>query len=232
MKFAVVQFGGTNCDRDTRHAIREVCGIDCDLVWYKEHLDSRYDAVVLPGGFSYGDYLRAGGIAARTAIMQEVVALAESGKLVLGICNGAQILAETGLVPGVFTQNAYPKFICRPQLLRVENADSPFTNRFSVGEIVRIPIAHHDGRYVASRDDRERINRGHQVVFRYCDATGNLSPESNPNGSEDHIAGLLGARRNVLAMMPHPERASEELLGSEDGKRVFLSMADWIGENA
>lgn len=232
MRFAVIQFGGTNCDYDTRHAIRDICGIECDLIWYKEKLGEKYDAIILPGGFSYGDYLRAGGIAARTPIMQEVVSLAGKGKLVLGICNGAQILAESGLVPGVFTVNAYPKFICRPQLLRVENTDSPFTTRFSTGEVIRIPIAHHDGRYVAPEGELEHITRERFVAFRYCDPIGNLSPDSNPNGSEEHIAGLLGSDRNVLAMMPHPERASEELLGSEDGKRIFLSMADWIGEHA
>ncbi len=232
MRFAVIRFGGTNCDYDSQHAISDICGIDCDLVWYKERLGAQYDAIVLPGGFSYGDYLRAGGIAARTAIMQEVVSLAAKGTLVLGICNGAQILAESGLVPGVFTVNAYPKFICRPQLLRVENTKSPFTTGFATGEVIRIPIAHHDGRYVAPEGELGNITRDLRVAFRYCDSTGNLSADSNPNGSEEHIAGLLGTGSNVLAMMPHPERASEELLGSEDGKRIFLSMADWIGGHA
>lgn len=224
MRFAVIQFGGSNCDRDARHVVSEICGVDCDLIWYKDGLSRPYDAVILPGGFSYGDYLRAGAIAARTPVMNEVIAHAQKGRLVLGICNGAQILAESGLVPGVFTINAYPKFICRSVHLRVENADSPFTSLYRKGDVIRIPIAHKEGRYVAPDDQVAELNNSGRIAFRFCDASGNLTPESNPNGAIQHITGVLNETRNVLAMMPHPERASEEILSSENGKKVFMSM--------
>ena len=228
MRFAVIQFGGSNCDRDARYVISDICGVDCDLVWYKDGLSRQYDAVVLPGGFSYGDYLRAGAIAARTPVMKDVIAYARQGRLVLGICNGAQILAESGLVPGVFTINAYPKFICRSVYLRVETTDSPFTSLYRIGDVIRIPIAHKEGRYVAPEDLLCQLNATGRVAFRFCDASGTLTPESNPNGATEHITGVLDETRNVLAMMPHPERASEEILSSEDGKKVFLSMITHI----
>lgn len=228
MRFAVIQFGGSNCDRDAWHVISEICGVDCDLVWYKDGLSRPYDAVILPGGFSYGDYLRAGAIAARTPVMNDVIAHAKRGRLVLGICNGAQILAESGLVPGVFTINAYPKFICRSVHLRVETTDSPFTSLYRKGDVIRIPIAHKEGRYVAPEDLLCQLNGTGRIAFRFCDASGTLTPESNPNGAREHITGVLNETRTVLAMMPHPERASEEILSSEDGKKVFLSMITHI----
>jgi phosphoribosylformylglycinamidine synthase len=228
MRFAVIQFGGSNCDRDARYVLSEICGVDCDLVWYKDGLSRPYDAVILPGGFSYGDYLRAGAIAARTPVMKDVIAHAQKGGLVLGICNGAQILAESGLVPGVFTINAYPKFICRSVHLRVETPDSPFTSLYRKGDVIRIPIAHKEGRYVAPVDLLSELNATGRIVFRFCDSSGNLTQESNPNGAMEHITGVLNAGRNVLAMMPHPERASEEILSSDDGKKVFLSMITHI----
>jgi len=228
MRFAVIQFGGSNCDRDARYVISDICGVDCDLVWYKDGLSRPYDAVILPGGFSYGDYLRAGAIAARTPVMKDVIAHAEKGRLVLGICNGAQILAESGLVPGVFTINAYPKFICRSVHLRVETTNSPFTSLYRKGDIIRIPIAHKEGRYVAPEDLLCELNDTARIAFRFCDAAGNLTPDSNPNGAMEHITGVLNETRNVLAMMPHPERASEEILSSEYGKKVFLSMITHI----
>ena len=224
MRFAVIQFGGSNCDRDAWHVISDICGVDCDLVWYKDGLSRPYDAVILPGGFSYGDYLRAGAIAARTPVMHDVIAHAKRGHLVLGICNGAQILAESGLVPGVFTINAYPKFICRSVHLRVETTDSPFTSLYRKGDVIRIPIAHKEGRYVAPEDVLCQLNGTERIAFRFCDPSGTLTPESNPNGAIEHITGVLNENRNVLAMMPHPERASEEILSSEDGKKVFMSM--------
>jgi len=228
MRFAVVQFGGSNCDRDTHHVLVDVCGVDTDLVWYKDGFARQYDAVVLPGGFSYGDYLRAGAIAARTPIMAEVIRYARAGGLVLGICNGAQIASEAGLVPGVFTLNAYPKFISRHVNLRVENTTSPFTMLYREGEVIRIPIAHAEGRYVAPPGEIERLNREKRVAFRFCDEQGNVGPESNPNGSIESITGILSENRNVLAMMPHPERASEAVLGSEDGVKIFNSMIAYI----
>ncbi|MDH7593820.1 MAG: phosphoribosylformylglycinamidine synthase I [Methanomicrobiales archaeon] len=229
MRFAVLRFGGSNCDLDTYRVLTEVCGVDTDLVWYKEGLKRTYDAVIIPGGFSYGDYLRAGAIASRTPLMREVRRHAKEGGLVLGICNGAQIGTECGLAPGAFTINEYPKFICRQVHIRVENVLTPFTSRFRVGEVIRIPIAHKEGRYVAHPEALERMNANGQVVFRFCDSKGELTPESNPNGSLEYITGIANEQKNVLLMMPHPERASEEILGSRDAKRVFESMIDAVG---
>ncbi|HRD26571.1 MAG TPA: phosphoribosylformylglycinamidine synthase I [Methanoculleus sp.] len=230
MRFAVVQFGGSNCDRDVCHALTDVCGVDTDLVWYKDGLSRSYDAVVLPGGFSYGDYLRPGAIAARTPIMADVIRHAKTGGLVLGICNGAQIASEAGLVPGVFTLNAYPKFISRHVHLRVENTTSPFTTLYRKDEVIRIPIAHAEGRYVAPPLEIARLNREKRVAFRFCGEHGNVGPESNPNGSMESITGILSEGGNVLAMMPHPERSSEAVLGSEDGVKIFNSMVAYIEE--
>jgi len=228
MRFGVVQFGGSNCDRDVVYALSEVCSVDTDLIWYKERLKKNYDAVILPGGFSYGDYLRAGAIAARTPIMGDVMKHAESRKLVLGICNGAQILAESGLVPGVFTINAYPKFICKWVHLRLENVASPFTSLYKKGDIVKMPIAHAEGRYVAPVETLSALNKKNRVVFRFCDENGNVNSDVNPNGAAENITGVLSVKNNVLAMMPHPERASEQILGSADGKRIFESMIHYI----
>ena len=228
MKFAVVQFGGSNCDRDAAHVLSELCGVDTDLVWYKDGLSSAYDAVILPGGFSYGDYLRAGAIAARTPVMNDVRRHAKDGRLVLGICNGAQICAESGLVPGVFTINAYPKFVCRQVYLKVETNDSPFTSLYREGEIIKIPVAHKEGRYVTSDPLPAGLLRKRSVAFRFCGPDGQVDQEWNPNGAALNITGVLNEQRNVLAMMPHPERASEKVLGSDDGKRIFESMISYI----
>jgi phosphoribosylformylglycinamidine synthase len=198
--------------------------VDTDLIWYKEGLHRKYDAIVIPGGFSYGDYLRAGAIAARTPIMQEVLEHAREGRLVLGICNGAQIGAESGLIPGTFAINAYPKFLCRWVHIRVENADTPFTSLYREGQVIRIPIAHKEGRFVAPSIVLKEMNSGKRIAFRFCDGQGVISPETNPNGSMEHITGVLNERKNILLMMPHPERASEKILGSDDGRRVFESM--------
>ncbi|MDD1664561.1 MAG: phosphoribosylformylglycinamidine synthase subunit PurQ [Methanomicrobiales archaeon] len=230
MRFAVVQFGGSNCDLDAAHVLSHVCGVDTDLRWYKEGLGRDYDAVVIPGGFSYGDYLRAGAIAARTPIMDEILRHAKGGGLVLGICNGAQIAAESGLVPGTFTINAYPKFLCRSTCLRVENSETPFTSLYREGEVIRLPIAHKEGRYMADPEVLAALNREKRVIFRFSDPEGRITEEVNHNGSAENITGVLGEEGKFLAMMPHPERASEEVLGSEDGKRVFLSMIRYIEE--
>jgi phosphoribosylformylglycinamidine synthase len=230
MRFAVVRFGGSNCDLDAVHVLRHVLGVETDLLWYKEGLARSYDAVVIPGGFSYGDYLRAGAIAARTPVMEEILRHAKDGGLVLGICNGAQIGAESRLVPGTFTLNAYPKFLCRPVHLRVENSATPFTSLYREGEVIRIPIAHKEGRYMADPETLAALNRERRVIFRFCDPEGRVTDGANANGSMENITGVLGKGGNFLAMMPHPERASEEALGSEDGKRVFLSMIRHIEE--
>lgn len=228
MRFAVVQFGGSNCDLDTHHVLDQVLGVETDLVWYHDGLQKSYDAVVIPGGFSYGDYLRAGAIAARTRIMDQIKEHAAAGGLVLGICNGAQILAESGLIPGIFTRNEDPRFICREALVRVETVDTPFTSAFSTGEVIRLPIAHGEGRFVVDERDYAALKREDRVAFRFCEPDGSVTPSSNPNGSLENITGVLSKDRQVLAMMPHPERASEAVLGSTDGRRIFESMIAYL----
>ncbi|MDD3977296.1 phosphoribosylformylglycinamidine synthase I [Methanomicrobium antiquum] len=228
MRFAVLQFGGSNCDRDALYVLEDVCGVKTDLVWYKEGLGRKYDAIILPGGFSYGDYLRAGAIATRTPVMKDVIAHAKNGGLVLGICNGAQIGAEAGLIPGVFTINEYPKFICDNVFLKVENNSSPFTSLYKKGEVIRIPIAHKEGRFVASPENLKKLEDNERVAFRFCDESGNVTINSNPNGALNNITGVLGEDDNVLLMMPHPERASEDILGSSDGKKIFDSMIKYL----
>lgn len=228
MRFAVVQFGGSNCDLDTYHVLDQVLGVETDLVWYHDGLQKSYDAVVIPGGFSYGDYLRAGAIAARTRIMDQIKEHAAAGGLVLGICNGAQILAESGLIPGIFTRNEDPRFICREALVRVETVDTPFTSAFSTGEVIRLPIAHGEGRFVVDERDYAALKREDRVAFRFCEPDGSVTPSSNPNGSLENITGVLSKDRQVLAMMPHPERASEAVLGSTDGRRIFESMIAYL----
>ena len=223
MKWAVITFGGTNCDQDVHYAVSGL-GVDCDLVWQKNGLTKNYDAVIIPGGFSYGDYLRAGAIAARTDIMNDVRTLVQDGSLVLGICNGAQITCESGLVPGVFTRNEYPKFVCRSAHLCVETNESPFTSLFEVGEVISVPIAHGMGRYVPLPLSESSAP---DVAFRFCDEHGRSTPAVNHNGAHEHITGVFGSTRNVLAMMPHPERACDALLGSTDGTRIFRSMIDY-----
>jgi len=227
MRFAVVQFGGSNCDLDTQYVCQEICGVDTDMIWYKDGMKNDYDAIIIPGGFSYGDYLRSGAIAAKTEIMRDIKSHASAGGLVLGICNGAQIGCESGLIDGIFTRNMYPKFISKPVFLRVENNVSPFTSEYRKGEIIRIPIAHKDGRYEAPPDIISKLNGNNQVAFRFCDQEGKISEESNPNGSLENITGVLNREMNVMVMMPHPERASEKVLGSEDGLRIFKSMISY-----
>ncbi|MDD3406641.1 MAG: phosphoribosylformylglycinamidine synthase subunit PurQ [Methanomicrobium sp.] len=224
MRFAVLQFGGSNCDRDALHVLQDVCGVETDLVWYKDGLKRKYDAIILPGGFSYGDYLRAGAIATRTPVMKDVILHSNEGGLVLGICNGAQIGAEAGLIPGVFTINEYPKFICESVFLKVENNTSPFTSLYRKGEVIKVPIAHKEGRFVASPENLNKIEDEGRVAFRFCSESGEVTPKFNPNGALNNITGVLGEKDNVLLMMPHPERASEEILGSSDGKKIFDSM--------
>lgn len=232
MTIAIVQFGGSNCDQDVLHVLKDVVGLDARLVWYKEENLSGFEGVVIPGGFSYGDYLRAGAIAARTPIMESVKKLATEGKPVLGICNGFQVLTESGLLSGALTTNMYPKFRCQPTCLRVESTETPFTSRFRKGEVVRIPIAHKEGNFYANEATLAQLEHDDLVVFRYVDAEGHVTDEVNPNGSQENIAGIVSTSRNVLGMMPHPERAAEEILGSKDGLKVFQSMADYITGSA
>ncbi|WP_298683575.1 phosphoribosylformylglycinamidine synthase I [uncultured Methanomethylovorans sp.] len=232
MTVAIIQFGGSNCDQDVLNVLQDVVGLDARLVWYKEDNLSGFEGVVIPGGFSYGDYLRAGAIAARTPIMESVKELAAEGKPVLGICNGFQVLTESGLLAGALTTNMYPKFRCQPTCLRVESTGTPFTSRFKKGEVVRIPIAHKEGNFYATEDTLAQLEHHDLVVFRYADAEGHVTDEVNPNGSQENIAGIVSTSRNVLGMMPHPERASEDILGSKDGLKIFESMADHITGSA
>ena len=227
MKIAVLQFGGSNCDHDVHYVLNEVIGVETDLVWYKDELEG-YDGVVVPGGFSYGDYLRAGAIAARAPIMNSLRKMADKGLPVVGICNGFQILVESGLLPGALMTNSYPKFRCEWVNLRVENNTSPFTNSFKMGEVIRIPIAHMEGNYFADEHTLSKLDSHKRVAFRYVDEKGNTTDEANPNGSIENIAGIINEQGNVLGMMPHPERASEQILGSEDGKKIFDSMVSYI----
>jgi phosphoribosylformylglycinamidine synthase subunit PurQ / glutaminase len=224
MKFGIVTFPGSNCDYDAFHAVTDVLGEEAVYLWHKDHDLQDSDVVILPGGFSYGDYLRAGAIARFSPIMQEVVSHAKIGGPVLGICNGFQIACEAGLLPGALTRNSHLQFVSAEVRVRVENADTMFTNLYERGEILRIPVAHGDGRYVAPADVLDELDAEERVIFRYADAGGNISADANPNGSERNIAGIISKGGNVLGMMPHPERASSLLLGSSDGVRMFESI--------
>lgn len=228
MKFGVVVFPGSNCDQDCVHVLREVVGAPVTELWHEETSLRSVDAIVLPGGFSYGDYLRTGAVAKFSPIMKSVSRFAKSGGPVLGICNGFQILLEAGLLPGAMLRNTGLRFICRFVSLRVERADTLFTNRFTPGQVIRLPIAHNEGRYTLAPSELPKI--AGQVAFRYCDEAGRVSDGANPNGSVDAIAGLTNARGNVLGLMPHPERAAETALGSEDGRLLFESMLAWASK--
>jgi len=222
MKAGVIVFPGSNCDRDAYCALRDVLGYAVDYLWHDEARDlGDYGLVVVPGGFSYGDYLRPGAIARFARVMDSLRAYAERGGRVLGVCNGFQILCEAGLLPGALTRNLGLKFRCMPVHIRVENANTPFTRRYRQGEVLRIPIAHGDGRYVCDEATLQQLRANGQVIFRYCSPTGALDAAYNPNGSMEHIAGVANAGFNVLGMMPHPERACELLLGSDDGRRLL-----------
>ena len=224
MKVGVVTFPGSNCDYDAFHAVRDVLGADAVYLWHKSHDLQNVDVVLLPGGFSYGDYLRAGAIARFSPIMQEVAAHARRGGPVLAVCNGFQIACEAGLLPGALLRNAGLKFLSQMVTLRVENADTMFTHRYETGQLLRMPIAHGEGRYTADDRTLDRLEGEGRVVFRYANAAGQLDDESNPNGSQRAIAGIVSAEGNVLGMMPHPERAVEDILGSRDGLGIFQSM--------
>jgi len=229
MKFGIVTFPGSNCDYDAYHAVVDGLGEEATYLWHKDHDLQGSDVVVLPGGFSYGDYLRAGAIARFSPIMREVVAHAERGAPVLAICNGFQIACEAGLLPGALLRNAELRFSCHMVRLRVESADTRFTGGYRQGQIIRIPIAHGEGRYTASAELLDRLEANGQVVFRYVDAEGEPAPAANPNGSARGIAGIVDERGNVLGMMPHPERATDELLGSTDGLAIFESLLARVG---
>jgi phosphoribosylformylglycinamidine synthase subunit PurQ / glutaminase len=231
-RFAILVFPGSNCDHDAYHAAKHVFGQDAQFVWHKEEALGETDVVVVPGGFSYGDYLRSGAIARFSPIMKDVIRFANDGGLVLGVCNGFQVLCEAGLLPGALMRNASLRFACKDVHLRVENASTPFTNEAEAGQVLRIPIAHGDGNYIADEDTLDELERMGRVVFRYCESDGTITSEANPNGSARNIAGIINAEGNVLGMMPHPERCVEAILGhgSADGAIVFRSLLQHVGE--
>lgn len=224
MKFGVVVFPGSNCDADAYHVIKNVIEQPVRYVWHQERSLDGLDCVILPGGFSYGDYLRTGAIARFSPVMDAVRDFAERGRLVLGICNGFQVLCEAGLLPGALAQNTGLRFICKFLYVRVEETDTPFTSACKRGQVLHMPIAHHGGRYLADEETMARLSRERRVLVRYCSPAGDVTPQFNPNGSLESIAGICNERRNVFGMMPHPERASESILGSEDGRWIFQSI--------
>ena len=224
MNFAVLQFPGSNCDQDVVHVLRHVLGHSARLLWHKEHSLGDAGAVIVPGGFSYGDYLRTGAIARFSPVMQAVQGFAAKGGLVLGICNGFQILCEAGLLPGALVRNRSLQFRCESIFLKTATADSPFTNRIPAGKLLRLPIAHGEGCYFADDQTLARLRAGNQVLWQYVNAQGEPTPGANPNGSLENIAGICNEARNVAGLMPHPERASEPILGCADGRLVFESM--------
>jgi phosphoribosylformylglycinamidine synthase I len=224
MKFSVVVFPGSNCDHDAYHAVKHVLGQDAEFVWHKETDLKGAEVVILPGGFSHGDYLRTGAIARFSPVMTAVREFAQSGGPVLGICNGFQILCEAGLLPGAMLRNKDLKFHCEHVFIRVEQTDTPFTTRATKGQVLRIPIAHGEGNYYAEPDVLSALERSGRVLFRYCDEHGQLTDASNPNGAVNAIAGVCNEQRNVVGLMPHPERACESALGSADGLVLFESV--------
>jgi phosphoribosylformylglycinamidine synthase len=225
MRVAVVTFPGSNCDEDCFRALELVPGFEPEFVWHRTAELGAVDAVVIPGGFAHGDYLRAGAIARFSPVMRPVKAFADAGGPVIGICNGFQVLCETGLLPGAFLRNESLRFRSHPVHIRVETVNTPFTSAYRKGQILRVPIAHGEGNYFADDETLAALEGEDRVVFRYTTPEGGLGPGSNPNGSSHNIAGILNASRNVLGMMPHPERAMEEFLGSGDGRGIFESLA-------
>lgn len=224
MNFAVLQFPASNCDQDAVHAVRDLLGHSARLVWHKENSLGAADAVIIPGGFSYGDYLRTGAIARFSPIMQAVQTFAANGGLVLGICNGFQILCEAGMLPGALIRNRSLQFRCEHVFIKTLNRSTPFTNQIPEGKLLRVPIAHGEGCYFADEDTLQKLHRQGQILWQYVDQHGEPTEISNPNGSLQNIAGICNEKRNIAGLMPHPERACEPLLGSEDGRLIFQSL--------
>jgi len=225
MNVGVVVLPGSNCDHDALHVVNDVLGAEAEVLWHKETDLKGVDCVIIPGGFAYGDYLRAGALAKFAPIMEPIKRHAASGGLVMGICNGFQVLTEAGLLPGALMRNEHLRFVSRDILLRVEEMGTPFTGELSLGQVLRMPIAHGEGNYFADEATLDELERNGQVIFRYCDSEGRITRQSNPNGSARNIAGICNRERNVLGMMPHPERCSEPLLGNTDGLGIFRSIA-------
>ncbi|HXF49312.1 MAG TPA: phosphoribosylformylglycinamidine synthase subunit PurQ [Verrucomicrobiae bacterium] len=224
MKFGVVTFPGSNCDYDCYHVVADVLKQPVVYLWHKDHYLNNCDVIILPGGFSYGDYLRTGAIARFSPIMREVADFAMRGGIVIGICNGFQILCEAGLLPGALLRNRSLRFVHRPVYLRVEKNDTAFTNVYQKGQVLKMPTAHGDGCYYNTPEEIKKLEAGGQILFRYCDREGKVTEEANPNGSLSNIAGIVNSAGNVMGLMPHPDRAAEGILGSADGAGVFFSM--------
>jgi phosphoribosylformylglycinamidine synthase I len=231
VRVAVIVFPGSNCDHDVYIPFKKTLNVETDFVWHKATDLSHYDIIVLPGGFSYGDYLRCGSIARFSPVMKEVVARANKGTKVIGICNGFQILTESHLLPGALLKNSNQKFVCKTVHLKVENNATQFTHMCAENEVLRIPIAHGEGNYYCSPETLDELMQNDQIVFRYCDPDGLTVQEFNPNGSIDNIAGIINKTGNVLGMMPHPERRSDEILGHEDGLKILTSMIESFARN-
>ena len=226
MKFGIVVFPGSNCDHDTYHVIKKVLGAEVFYIWHKETSLRLFDAIILPGGFSYGDYLRVGAVARFSPVMQEIVQYAKEGGPVLGICNGFQILQESGLLPGALIPNEKMRFLCRDVYLKVITRNTRFSNQYIKNQVLRMPIAHYSGNYFADDNTLKQLQDQERIALQYCDAEGAVSAEANPNGSKLNIAGIYNEYKNVLGIMPHPERASEGVLGSEDGLGMFKSLLE------
>jgi phosphoribosylformylglycinamidine synthase subunit PurQ / glutaminase len=228
MKFGVVVFPGSNCDHDAYHVLSKHVGQPVDFIWHQETDLSGFDAIIVPGGFSYGDYLRAGALARFSPVMGAIKQFAAEGKFVFGICNGFQILCEAGLLPGALMRNAGLHFVCKHVFLKLENQNTPFTSDVDPQKVLSIPIAHAEGNYTCDDATFNALEENGQIIFRYCDPEGNITNEANPNGARSNIAGICNEDRNVLGMMPHPERACEEMLGSNDGRDIFRSLSNTI----
>jgi len=228
LKFGVVVFPGSNCDHDAFYSVKSVIKQDVEFIWHKEKKIGHLDCIILPGGFSYGDYLRTGSIARFAPVMNSISDYAENGGLLVGICNGFQILTELKLLPGALLMNSTLRFICKHVHIKAENAETPFTNKIREGQILKIPIAHKEGNYFISPEELDKLEKNRCIVFKYCDENGKIIDSANPNGSLDNIAGICNEKRNILGMMPHPERAMEDVLGSSDGKIIFESIVDFI----
>jgi len=228
MRFGIIVFPGSNCDQDCFYVVKDILNQPVEYIWHKDIRLNDFDCIILPGGFSYGDYLRTGAIARFSPIMKQVSRFAQRGGLVIGICNGFQILLEAGLLPGAMLRNKNLHFICKYVYVKTENNKTPFTNLCNRNQILKIPIAHNEGNYYIDKDGLKKLERNKQVTFRYCNQDGNVNKESNPNGALANIAGIINKEGNILGMMPHPERSSEEILGSEEGSLIFKSIAGWL----
>jgi phosphoribosylformylglycinamidine synthase subunit PurQ / glutaminase len=228
MRFGIVVFPGSNCDYDTLYVLKDILEQEAFFLWHKDHDLKDADCIILPGGFSYGDYLRSGAIGRFSPLMQEVKEFSFSGGLVLGICNGFQVLLELGLLPGAMIRNKNLKFLCQNVHVRIENRETPFTNKGKQRQVLTIPIAHFDGNYYIDQEGLKKLKQNHQIVLRYSNADGVLTEDSNVNGSLESIAGLINENNNVMGLMPHPERASETLLGSRDGQVIFKSIINYL----